>query len=341
MGIDLPTYSIWLCSYLQYIAAAIEKGESGFKPSCQLADLVRDKIIHKDAKLLLALTVLDFVGQANRKFNFEERFRALLAKTRRTVEYEIEHGFIHVPRGCSIQMERQAQEYILENIKNTINNKHNIKLKLKDYFEIHKKIDAREFFEDYHVQPKEIYARHFTLSSLAAEADLVDKYSADDQNERMLASAFLRLSSANSRRWITFLLNILPKIKSNHGYIEDELSGIERNMLTMFHYTVYGKGLDDLDNTFSRIEKAIYNAIKNDLVYNELIGLLQYQYERIEFVDKPLDLDFACPLDLYCSYTLDQILVALGRGIRKRNGNISRKGYYICRIRGWMYSSLP
>ena len=276
-----------------------------------------------------ALTVLDFVGQANRKFNFEERFRALLARTRRTVEYELEHGFIHVPRGCSIQMERQAQEYILENIKNTINNKRNIKLKLKDYFEIHKKIGAQEFFEDYHVQPKEIYSKHLTLSSLAAEADLLDKYSVDEKNNRMLANAFLRLSSANSRRWITFLLDILPRIKSNYGYIEDQLSSIERTMLTMFHYTVYGKGLDDLDNSFSSIEAAIYNVIRNDLIYNELTGLLQYQYERIEFVDKPLDLDFACTLDIYCSYTLDQILVALGRHTERKRKHFQEGVLYL------------
>ncbi|MFA7147491.1 MAG: DUF3427 domain-containing protein [Syntrophomonadaceae bacterium] len=93
--------------------------------------------------------------------------------------------------------------------------------------------------------------------------------------------------------------------------------------------TVYGKGLDDLDNTFSNIEDAIYNAIKNDLVYNELIGLLQYQYERIEFVDKPLDLDFACPLDLYCSYTLDQILVALGRHTERKRKPFQKGVLYL------------
>lgn len=47
---------IALCNNLiEYIAAVVEKGESGFKPSRQLADLLRDKIIHEDAKLLLAL----------------------------------------------------------------------------------------------------------------------------------------------------------------------------------------------------------------------------------------------------------------------------------------------
>jgi len=276
-----------------------------------------------------ALTVLDFVGQANRKFNFEERFRALLARTRRTVEYEIEHGFIHMPRGCSIQMERQAQEYILENIKNTINNKRNIKLKLKDYFQIHSGIDANEFFSSYHVQPKDLYSKHCTLGSLASEAGLVEKYPENDQYERMLANAFLRLASANSRRWISFLLDILPEIKLRHGQMEDEITGVERTMLTMLHYTVYTKGLDDLNTTFSSLEEAIYAVIKDDLTYHELMGLLQYQYERIEFVDKPMDLDFTYPLDLHCSYTLDQILVALGRHTEKKRKHFQEGVLYL------------
>ncbi len=80
-----------------------------------------------------ALTVLDFVGQAHSKFSFEQRYQAMLGRSRRTVEYEIKHGFLHVPRGCSIQLEKQAQEYILENIRNTINNKRNLIYKLQDY----------------------------------------------------------------------------------------------------------------------------------------------------------------------------------------------------------------
>ncbi|PKM78484.1 MAG: NgoFVII family restriction endonuclease [Firmicutes bacterium HGW-Firmicutes-15] len=276
-----------------------------------------------------ALTVLDFVGQANRKFNFEERFRALLARTRRTVEYEIEHGFIHTPRGCSIQMERQAQEYILENIKNTINNKRNIKLKLRDYMQIHAGIDANEFFASYHVQPKDLYSKRCTLGSLASEAGLVDKYPENDLYVRMFANAFLRLSGANSRRWIKFLLDILPKIKLKHSHMGEAITGVERTMLTMLHYTVYSKGLDDLDTTFANMEEAIYAVIKDDLTYNELMGLLQYQYERIEFVDKPLDLDFECPLDLYCSYTLDQILVALGRHTERKRKHFQEGVLYL------------
>ena len=43
----------------------------------------------------------------------------------------------------------------------------------------------------------------------------------------------------------------------------------------------------------------------------ELQALLQYQYDRIDFIDEPVDVGFDCPLDLHCAYTRDQLLVAL------------------------------
>ena len=46
-----------------------------------------------------ALTVLDFVGQAHNNYSFEDRFKALLSRTRKTVEHEIKHCFANVQRG--------------------------------------------------------------------------------------------------------------------------------------------------------------------------------------------------------------------------------------------------
>ena len=39
--------------------------------------------------------------------------------------------------------------------------------------------------------------------------------------------------------------------------------------------------------------------------------MLYYNYDRIDFVDAPVDLGFECPLDLHCTYSRDQILAAL------------------------------
>ena len=46
-------------------------------------------------------------------------------------------------------------------------------------------------------------------------------------------------------------------------------------------------------------------------MYNELVELLNYNFEKIDFIDKPVDLGFDCPLDTYCTYTRDQLLVAM------------------------------
>ena len=274
-----------------------------------------------------ALTVLDFVGQAHKKYSFEERFKALLSKTRKTVEYEIKNGFANVPRGCSIQLEKQAQEYILANIRNAVNNKRNLIGKLRDFMEIKGELNVREFFEGYHVTPQDVYSKKATLTGLAAQADLLKGYRTDPERERLLVPALGRLSFINSRRWIRFLQAILPQIRmskgmSAKGRSAPSLSAMERTMLVMFYYTLWGKGLDDLDKRFTSIEEAIYWLIEDPLLYEELMDLLEYQHLKIDFVDKPLavlaQLGKAIPLDLYCSYTSDQILAALGKHTEKR-----------------------
>ena len=52
------------------------------------------------------LTVLDFVGQAHKNYNFEEKFRALIGKSNRSVKDNIENGFLSLPKGCYIQLEK-------------------------------------------------------------------------------------------------------------------------------------------------------------------------------------------------------------------------------------------
>lgn len=43
----------------------------------------------------------------------------------------------------------------------------------------------------------------------------------------------------------------------------------------------------------------------------ELKDLLELNLERIDFIDMPVNLGFDCPLDLHCTYTRDQILIAM------------------------------
>ena len=67
------------------------------------------------------LTVLDFIGHAHKKYNFEEKFNSLLHVSRQKMENELNKGFISLPKGCYITLEKKASEYILENIKGYFN----------------------------------------------------------------------------------------------------------------------------------------------------------------------------------------------------------------------------
>lgn len=44
---------------------------------------------------------------------------------------------------------------------------------------------------------------------------------------------------------------------------------------------------------------------------NEMRALLQYRLDDIDVVDRHADLGFECPLDLYCTYTRDQLFAAM------------------------------
>ena len=85
--------------------------------------------------------------------------------------------------------------------------------------------------------PQDVYSKKATVVGLAAQAGLLKGYQVDAVRERLLASALGRLSFVNSRRWIGFMQKILPEIRSGKGSLGYSLTGGERTMLIMLHYT--------------------------------------------------------------------------------------------------------
>jgi superfamily II DNA or RNA helicase len=66
------------------------------------------------------LTVLDFIGGANRRFRFDLRFRALVGGHRSELIRQIEEGFPRLPSGCTIQLDRVAAKIVLENVRRSL-----------------------------------------------------------------------------------------------------------------------------------------------------------------------------------------------------------------------------
>ena len=249
------------------------------------------------------LTVLDFIGQANKRYRFEDKFAALLSNTSRSVTREIKDGFVSAPKGCYIQLEKKAARYILDNIRASYGNTAGLVSRVASFTEDSGlELTLANFLDYYHLDPRAIY-KFSSFSRLCARADVIEDFS--EPLEDLLTKALARLAVIDSRRWIRFLLDLLPRLDDVDFAA---LSERERRMLQMFYVTVWGKAAEDwaadevLDN--------LYALSDSSVLLGELLSLLRYRYEQIDFIDEPVELGFDCPLDLHCTYTMRQVMSA-------------------------------
>ena len=250
------------------------------------------------------LTVLDFIGQANKRYNFENKFAALLSNTSRSVTREIKDGFVSVPKGCYIQLEKMAARYILDNIRASYGNTAGLVSRVASFTEDSGlELILANFLNYYHLDPRAIY-KFSSFSRICVRADAMADF--HEPLENVLTKALGRLAVINSRRWISFLLNLLPQLDNvDFG----ALGQLEQRMLQMFYVTVWGKAAEDW--TSEEVLDNLYGLSDSPVLLNELLDLLRFRYEQIDFIDEPVDLGFDSPLDLHCTYTRDQLLVAM------------------------------
>lgn len=246
------------------------------------------------------LTVLDFIGQANKKYNFEDKFSALLSSTTKSLHKEIKNGFVSVPKGCYIQLEKKAQKYILDNIRSSFGSKIGLISRIANFTEDSGlNLSLQNFLDYHHIDIKSIYSKD-NFSRLCFLAGIIEDFHED--LEETMTKAFARFSIIDSRRFINFILKILKEDITI-------FTKVEERMLQMFQFTVWQKSFEDCG--FSSLMDGVIKIKNCPTLCNELIEILEYNYNRIDFIDENVDVGFDCPLDLHCTYTRDQILVGM------------------------------
>ena len=250
------------------------------------------------------LTVLDFIGQANRKYNFEDKFSALLSNTTRSVTREIKDGFVSLPKGCYVQLEKKAAKYILDNIRASYGNSAGLIARIASFQEdTGRPLTLANFLDHYRIDLRSIY-KFETFSRLCARADVIEDFA--EPAEETMKKAFPRLATIDSRRWIAFLLEVLPRI----GDVDvAAMAPVEQRMMQMLYVSIWLKAAEDWNSEGVRAN--LRALADSPVMLGELMELLKYQYDHIDFIDAPVDVGFNCPLDMHCTYTRDQILLAL------------------------------
>lgn len=250
------------------------------------------------------LTVLDFIAPQHRNFRFSQRFRALSSRPGISVEKQIESGLPYVPAGCFIHLEKQARDYVLQNISNATNQMSRVRLvqELRAFgSELKGKIRLEEMlnilgFEN----PDEIYKKGLP-NLLLAQAGLGEISDDLSQREKEFAKGFRRINLMDD----TFLIKeMLDLISLDNKLFEPSLSEI------LFHSLLWGKN--------GKPENGMIGAQE---FLNDHLGLKHDLRELLEWLMKNKTptvshklSDLTEPLNLHCSYSREQILLSLGQG---------------------------
>ncbi|WP_202076532.1 DEAD/DEAH box helicase [Caldalkalibacillus salinus] len=249
------------------------------------------------------LTVLDFVGRAHQNYNFEEKFRALIGKTKHSVRHYVEQGFFNVPKGSFIQLEKQAKENILSNIKTSMNTRSGLVKKLK-YFKEDTGLDVtlENVLEHYRMSLYDFYGKNGDRSfvRLGVEAGIFEEFIHPD--EKKITKRLPHLLHLNSRKLLSFLLNYIQ-----HGAMHTKE---ETQMLAMFYYSFY-KDVPYKEG-FTSIEEGVKHVLRSQQMTYEIKSILSYNYQTLDQMEIQHDLNFTCPLGVHSSYSKAQIMAALG-----------------------------
>lgn len=245
------------------------------------------------------LTVLDFVGSARAEYDFEHKFRALVGKTHTSITKEIEDEFPHLPLGCSIILEKRAKEIILKNIKQATEfQRPKLVVKIRNFqHQFTLPLTLQNFIDVHHLDIRFVYKKG-SWKRLCADAGVIPHFPKKLENEiTRLITRILQCNSISYLRFIQLVISGKYEISKNES------------MALMLHYDVWQKS--GPDKGFNSLKESIRTLTTNPVMIEELKEVINYQIEKIDFVEKDISLFDGFPLKIHSRYTRDEILVAM------------------------------
>jgi len=253
------------------------------------------------------LTVLDFVGNAHKRYRYDIKYRALLGGTRREIIESIEGGFPRLPPGCAIQLERRAQEYVLDNIKKSLPN--NVTGRAKELAEVAEirgeGVILSEFLEAADLELEDVYARTaHSWTDLRRRAGLSWPEPGDDTEDawlRGIARGTYIDDLVRLREWREMVEADEPPAE-----LDVETADGRRNLMLL---SILRSDFTDLDEADSFMR----SLWQNHSVRLELMQLFEVLENQLRHTSQPLAALPDVPLRLYASYSRDEIMTAMGQ----------------------------
>ncbi|MCW9015020.1 MAG: DUF3427 domain-containing protein [Gammaproteobacteria bacterium] len=250
------------------------------------------------------LTVLDFIAPQNRKFNFAKRFQSLTSRPELRIDKQITADMPYMPAGCLVHLEKQAKEYVLENIRAAAASLRGERL-LSELRQLQSAVDGdvslQQMIDYLHLDsPDEIYKKglpHELLAKARATGD--DNVIAEASETYKLNKGFRRFMLMDDTNLIAD-----AKLLVESGTCEGvRIKELLHSVLWGVNKPAEGR-LEQVHAYF-----ADHSALKHDLV--ELLDWLLTA--KVPLPEKQFN-GFTESLNLHASYTREQVLLSLGLG---------------------------
>lgn len=259
------------------------------------------------------LTVLDFVAQASKSYNYERRFRALVGKSTKSVTEEIKNGFRFLPHGCSITMEREAQEYILRNINDAIFNIRRLSHEVL-HFEHNtgQELTLRNFLENFGLDIRTIFKTPGSWCRLKARAGkpVHSSWKANSKYVDLMEGGLKRLFHTNSYHYLMFIKNLIV----NKFCFKPSCSR-EEKFAKMFYYTLWLEPIEKINRIhnkqFKDIPEAIESLSNEQWIIEDLQTLVDMKLESLETTTHWMEVNATAEIELYGCYSADEIHLLL------------------------------
>ncbi|MEO8217930.1 MAG: DUF3427 domain-containing protein [Acidobacteriota bacterium] len=264
------------------------------------------------------LTVLDFIGNANRSFRFDLRYRAITGSSRRQIEKEVEEGFPWLPAGTSIQLDRESTKVVLENLKKSIGSNRFSTL-VDELRRMQGTPSLAKFLSESALEPEDLYrAKGWSWTRLRREARRIDPVEpriaeAPEEpverfnDESALLNALPRLLHYDEVRRLTLLQQLLQRHEPPQS---DSLSPSDRRIVEALLLALLPNETD--------FHVAVHRLWQLPSVREELRQLLGVLDDRAAHLTIPLATELPAvvfgdvPLSVHARYSRDDVLSAIG-----------------------------
>lgn len=247
------------------------------------------------------LLVLDFIAPDRRNFFYADRYLALLTKSRQSVSDEIKSGFVNLPAGCFIGLEPKAQKDVLEAITEVQRGINPLLKRLRLLASLNEKPDLKHFLQRFSLQLEDLYYGSNTFFKLKKAAGLCPgDESYDKKSEKTTVRLLQQLSRIDAPSLLSFLRRLCTTpatTLSSASFNKQEMKWLDMLLVTAFRA---------VDRTRTPELLAI---LDQPPVRSELLEIIDLKFEATDLVTQPLQ--FENSLDLFGSYSRDQLLTAL------------------------------